>query len=240
MSIKKNIGELEFVASSGTPLMNAGYLPPIFRKNGNYFECGGKTFNQRTMDEIIEDEAGILFKPVIVSDRINESNLFKTHERSGHYSLNAFVMFFSEQVIKSIGKKNIINLSKINDGIPVYPVDRFGDYGDFFLFEREPLIEGFIPQIIEECKEGIDFKIKERRESKKYSQEIVSDEEDEIAQLAKVMMNIASKETIEPAVQYYGKTLLLSPMKRNFNNWLNFVCSRWNLEEDRIRREYFS
>ncbi|MFH1445335.1 MAG: hypothetical protein ABIF08_02530 [Nanoarchaeota archaeon] len=242
--MKKENPVLEFVAGSGFPLENAGCMTPIFKvSEGRYFEAGSEhTFNQYVMDDLIKEEAAALFYPVDVSERFDLEELQQCDESDVYYGDNAYILYFTDLASDCIDSENLKAMGLRHQGIPVElykPPEKLKEFHPFFLFGRESLVKGFIPELIYLCGEKIDRLLEVGDKVEDVSKYSVSGKDDPIAQLAQVMMNIATEETMEKSISCYGKTLLLSPMAKNFDVWLDFVCDHYGIDEQQIRKKYF-
>ncbi len=228
------MNKVRLVAATGLPLSNAGYMVPIFEKgDGKCFEAGGRDFPPSVLDELVEEEAAMLFDPVLPKGSgFKIEDLRWSSDEADHYGFAAFVFFFSERAVASLGgKEEIEAICSKHKAVRATPrgaaAKEWGKYL-FLLIARENLVSGFIPQVIHLCGNTIDRILAQRIQSRQRdSTHLVKGEEDDLAQLAQVMMNIADRQSLDEAIRYYGAMLRLSPLGKNFPVWLDLVLHRW-------------
>jgi len=228
------MSKITCIAAAGLPLENSGYMVPIFQKrDGKCFEVGGRNFSSSVLDDLIEEKAAILIDPVVPKGSgFSTSRLRHSSEEADHYGFAAYVFFFSKRAAECLGGyQEIEGIASKHKGIRVMPK---GDAGQnwkdyvFLLTDRKNLVKGFIPQVIHLCRDTINEiladRIKSRKDESKY---LVGGKQDDLAEIAQIMMNIADRDSLDEAIRYYGAMLLLSPLASNFRVWLDLVLRRW-------------
>lgn len=229
MTIENN---LTFVAASGFPLGNAGYLLPIFENiDGHTFEVGGSNFASSNLEYLFEDEAAIPFENKNIEIKFStEENLKYTAEKADHYAFGAYVFYFSKELTEAFGgKEKVCTICSESNGVFVETSDeRFKDFL-FVLIENKDLIDNLIPNIITLCKQIIETGLKTKLVGQIDKLEPLTEgKDDALIEAAKAMMNITDRKHLDTSIRYYGSVFLLSPLKENFDVWLDMILSRWN------------
>lgn len=237
---------LKCVAVTGAMLNKAGYLRPVFlNEEERYIETGGSTFTSTVLEDLLQEEAAFLLQPPVTppSDGYSLKRLQDLHSESSAYAFGAYVFYFSKEALSYLGKDKIKNSALSSGGIPVEIANEEWIDNFFFLIDRDNLLNNFIPAVMSLCARTIDKKLEKRIASRNARLEhLVQDENDELAVLAQVMLNITDDDPkqFQEAVRYYGAMLMLSPYANNYSVWLDFVLSSWNHAlKEREYRDYW-
>lgn len=229
------MAQVKLIAATGPPLNNAGCMLPVFKKKDNkFFEVGGKDFSKGELKELIKDNAAIPFESTTpVGTGFGIKQLRWSSEEPDHYGYSAYVLYLSKEALACLGgKKPILDIGSKYSAVLSRPSKKVArEWCDhlFLLISRDGLVSGIIPELTVLCRDLIDGALTERiLDLNRTATTLVEGEHDDLAQLAQIMMNLASRGTIDCAIQYYGATLSLSPMSDNFPVWLDLVLQRWN------------
>jgi hypothetical protein len=230
---------VKWVGAIGQPLNILGFLPPVFRQeDGTCFEVGdkaGHSCSYSLLQELSEDASAILFEEAeLPSSRFEETRLRSQEKRPDRFGLPAYVLYFKEKAIKNLNlHKALENLCEWYGGVKNEPSpaqsEKYEGY-NFYLFTREELVSDLLPQLFRICREVLINRLKDRMRDVEEGLNLVHGSDDPLAQLSRIMGDMAPKDYIEEAVAYEGLILFLSPKHSNMGVWLSPILKRFNLQ----------
>lgn len=220
--------KLTCVAASARPLINAGYLLPIFRKSdGTYFDLEIGEFQEYGFEKLIQVNAAILLDEIELSGQeYNIPELTKNAQSvPEHYYFNAYVFFFAKSAISSMGKAYLMELALKHSGTILHAKDERWKDHLLFLIKRKNLVEDLVPELLHSCAKRIDDILTQR-----FRDNCQDDINESQTSIVKLMMNVTDekRDNLDLSIQYYGALLLLSSFADNYPVWLDFVLNRWN------------